>query len=242
MHGGGWSGGTARTTGAFENWPAVLASLAAKGYVVASVDYRLSGEAKFPAAVQDIKAAIRWMRKNAGTYGIDKGRGLVWGPSAGGHLAALVGLSCGAADLEPVNAPPESDCVQAVVGWYGIYDLALQNPPRPDSGLGRFLGCTQSGCSPDVVRAANPVSYVDPKDPPILIIHGDADKTASPQHSKTLDEVLKSKGIHSELMMLPKIGHSWIGETHQATIDASRKALDRTFAFIDATIGGSHEK
>jgi acetyl esterase/lipase len=242
MHGGGWSGGTARTTGAFENWPAVLASLAAKGYVVASVDYRLSGEAKFPAAVQDIKAAIRWLRKNATTYGVDKSRALVWGPSAGGHLAALVGMSCGTAELEPIGAADESDCVQAVVGWYGIYDLTLQNTPRPDSGLGRFLGCTASGCSPDVVRAANPVSYVDPMDPPVLIIHGDADTTASPQHSKTLNEVLKSKGVRSELMMLPKIRHSWIGETHQATIDASRKALERTFVFIDATIGGLNEK
>ena len=75
MHGGGWSGGTARTTGTFEDWPSVLASLAAKGYVVASVDYRLSGEAKFPAAVQDIKAAIRWLRTNAATYRVDRAAG-----------------------------------------------------------------------------------------------------------------------------------------------------------------------
>ena len=71
----------------------------------------------------------------------------------------------------------------------------------------------------------------------MLIVHGDADKTASPQNSKTLYELLKSKGVRTELVMLPKIGHSWIGETHQATIDASRSALEKTFAFIDATIG-----
>jgi len=260
MHGGGWSGGTARTTGTFEDWPSVLASLAAKGYVVASVDYRLSGEAKFPAAVQDIKAAIRWLSTNAATYRVDKSRGLVWGPSAGGHLAALVAMSCGAAELEPVApqaprgqaqpptaAPLESDCVQAAVGWYGIYDLALDvtreantvtaNTRQGESGLGRFLGCNIANCPASTIRAANPVSYVDPTDPQMLIIHGDADRTASPQHSKTLYELLKAKGVRTELMLLPKIGHSWIGETHQATTEACRTALEKTFAFIDATIG-----
>jgi acetyl esterase/lipase len=252
MHGGGWSGGTARTTGTFEDWPSVLASLAAKGYVVASVDYRLSGEAKFPAAVQDIKAAIRWLRTNAATYRIDKNRGLVWGPSAGGHLAALVAMSCGAPELEPIvpqaprgqaqsatAAPLESDCVQAAVGWYGIYDLKLENARQGqgESGLGRFLGCNISNCPESTVRAANPVSYVDPSDPPMLIIHGDADRTAPPEHSKTLYNLLKSKGVRTELILLPKIGHSWIGETHQATIEASRTALEKTLAFIDATLG-----
>jgi acetyl esterase/lipase len=250
MHGGGWSGGTARTTGAFEDWPSVLASLAAKGYVVASVDYRLSGEAKFPAAVQDIKAAVRWLRANASAYRIDKTRGLVWGPSAGGHLAALAGMSCGAAELEPQatgqrgGAPPESDCVQAVVGWYGIYDLTLDNSRSSDaaggqseSGLERFLGCRISSCPPATMRAANPVSHVDPSDPPMLIIHGDADKTASPEHSKKLFALLQAKGVRAELLLLPKIGHSWIGETHAATIEASRTALEKTLSFIDSTIG-----
>jgi acetyl esterase/lipase len=253
VHGGGWSGGTQRTTGAFEDWPGVLASIAAKGYVVASVDYRLSGEAPFPAAVQDVKAAIRWLRINAATYGVDKSRGLVWGPSAGGHLAGLVGASCGAADLEPVavaqpasggsdrsaeSAPEESDCVQGVVGWYGIYDFALNAASeREDSGLARFLGCNIRSCAESVIRAANPVSYIDRTDPPMLIIHGDADRTASPEHSRRMYEKLKANGVKTELIMLPGIGHSWIGQNHDATINASRSALEKTIAFIDATIG-----
>jgi dipeptidyl aminopeptidase/acylaminoacyl peptidase len=169
-------------------------------------------------------------------------------------------MSCGAPELEPVAAqgqrgaaqtapaaPLESDCVQAAVGWYGIYDLELDaardastaraNPQQGESGLARFLGCSISACAPNVIRAANPVSYVDPKDPPMLIIHGEADRTASPQHAKTLYELLKAKGVRTELIMLPKIGHSWIGETHAATIEASRTALEKTLAFIDATIG-----
>ena len=105
LHGGGWQGGHTRQSGAFSSWPTVLASLAARGYVVASVEYRLSSEARFPAAEQDVKAAIRWLRSKASTYGIDKSRGLVWGASAGGQLAALTATSCGVAKLEPVGAP-----------------------------------------------------------------------------------------------------------------------------------------
>src|SRR5579859_1700208 len=95
VHGGGWMTGHTRQSGAFSNWPEVLASLAARGYVVASVEYRLSGEARFPAAIQDVKAAIRWLRAHAAEYGIDKQHGLIWGASAGGKLASLTDTSCG---------------------------------------------------------------------------------------------------------------------------------------------------
>jgi acetyl esterase/lipase len=115
IHGGGWSSGHTRHSGAFENWPGVLASLAARGYVVSSLSYRLLGEAPFPAAIQDVKAAIKFLRANAGKYGIDKSRVLVWGGSAGGHLTALAATTCGVAALEPVvtgTLAAESDCVQ----------------------------------------------------------------------------------------------------------------------------------
>jgi len=152
VHGGGWQSGHTRQSGAFSSWPDVLASLAARGYVVASVEYRLSAEARFPAAEQDVKAAIRWLRTHASSYGIDKSRSLIWGASAGGQLAALAATSCGVAKLEPAGAesaganPPspsvpagaaprvasagtsaavaESDCVQAAATWYGIFDFS----------------------------------------------------------------------------------------------------------------------
>ena len=267
IHGGGWSGGMARTTSAFENWPGVLASLAAKGYVVASLNYRLSGEAPFPAAEQDVKAAVRWLRTNAAKYGVDPKRGLVWGASAGGHLAALTATSCGVAALEPaaaghgrgggrgLGAPAapaqataeESDCVQGLVSWFGIFDLeplvghssaTAQNGNQGDSGLGRFLGCTASGCAADVIRLASPVSFVDAHTPPALLIHGTVDKTVNPKQSQDMYELLKSKGVPVEIMMIPGVGHSFIGETQEATSAASNAALERTFSFIDATIGG----
>jgi carboxylesterase type B len=144
VHGGGWMGGHTRQSGAFTRWPDVLAALAARGYVVASIEYRLSSEARFPAAQQDVKAAIRWLRSQALTYHIDKTRGLIWGASAGGQLAALTATSCGVATLDPVGAPAESDCVQgAVTRIWTDYDRHLS-----DVMLQALIHFAQSG-SPD---------------------------------------------------------------------------------------------
>ena len=257
MHGGGWSGGTPRTTGAFENWPEVLASFAARGYVVASIQYRFSGEAPYPAAAQDAKAAVRWMRANANTYGIDPQRIVTWGASAGGQLAGIVATSCGVTALDPPAtggrrgggpaaapaAPPPSDCVQGSVLWYAVSNLemiqeAAAASPNPDAGAGRnaYLGCERGQCAAQA-KAATVNTYVDPSDPPMLLIHGAVDTTVSADQSKRLHELLQSKGIRSELLVLPEIGHSWIGKTPEATREASRTALARTIAFIDATIG-----
>jgi acetyl esterase/lipase len=253
VHGGGWSGGSPRNSAAFEDWPGVLASLAARGYVVASLDYRLSGEAPFPAAEQDVKASIRWLRANAEKYGIDPQRGLIWGASAGGHLAALAATSCGVAALEPevgrggrgrTPAPTESqpsDCVQAWVTWYGIFDmLPLTERPagNPSSGPLKFLGCTASGCAAETVRLASAVSFVGARTPPALLIHGTEDKTVNPDQSRRMHELLTSKGVSSQLMLIPGVDHSFIGGSHEATSAASNAALQRTFAFIDATVGG----
>ncbi len=156
IHGGAWIGGDTRHSGPFVDFPGVLAALAARGYVVASIGYRLSGEAKFPAQAQDVKAAIRRLRLDAPQYRIDPARSITWGVSAGGHLAALAAVSCGAAALEPKRdaepgrpgAPdtpdtPDtrsnpiatvSDCVQGCVSWYGVFDLATITAQAAKSG------------------------------------------------------------------------------------------------------------
>jgi acetyl esterase/lipase len=273
-HGGGWSGGSSRTTGAFENWPSVLASIAARGYVVASINYRLTGEAKFPANIQDVKSAIRWMRTKADQYGIDKNRGAVWGPSAGGHLAALAGTSCGVKELEPesgrgsagpargaapadtargaapanaargaargaapANETPtiavsaaESDCVQAAVLWYGIFDFA-----GPGNAPASLFSCPPEGCSQDVFKTASPSTYVDPKDPPMIIIAGDQDQTIPVQQSRNFDKLLRDNGVKSELYIIPGVGHSFIGPNQEETSKASNFALQKTIEFLDAT-------
>jgi acetyl esterase/lipase len=290
IHGGGWMSGHTRHSGAFEDWPGVLASLAAKGYVVASVEYRLSGEAPFPAAIQDTKAAIRWLRAHAAQYGIDRQRAIVWGGSAGGQLAALTATSCGAAALRPVTerparespvreterparespagaAPPsapgghavprpedsESDCVQGLITWYGIFDfatIAAQSGPDGPQRLGsaetapsRYLGCALSSCTPAILAAASAASYVNSTDPPALLIHGAADHTVPVQQSRDFYALLRSKGVPAELVEIPGVDHSFIGSTPEATRAASLLALQKSFEFIDRTVGpGSRTK
>src|SRR5580704_2475867 len=159
VHGGGWSRGDARVSGAYKDWPAVLASLAARGYVVAAIDYRLSGEAPFPAALQDVKAAIRFLRAHADQYRIDSQQVFVWGGSAGAELAVLAATTCGVAEFEPLpstgrlshaemaNAksddPLVSDCVQGAVGWYGVYDLTIVDPAMVRS----YMRCENDSCA-----------------------------------------------------------------------------------------------
>ncbi len=268
IHGGGWTTGHARQSGAFVDWPGVLASLAARGYVVASLNYRLSGEAPFPAAEQDVKAAIRWLRAHAEKYGIDKDKALVWGGSAGGHLAALTGVSCGVKALEPspaelqdleydvaVPAPAslrtaeseQSDCVQGVVTWYGVFDfstLASQRPAnapsRPTSSsnpLNAFLGCDPARCPAETLKLVSPAKLVSPTAPPMLIMYGSIDKTVPPEQSKSFYKLLQANHVKSTMVEVPGVGHSWVGTTQQATRDASIEALDKTFAFIDETFG-----
>jgi acetyl esterase/lipase len=260
IHGGGWVSGHTRHSGAFEDWPGVLASLAAKGYVVASVEYRLSGEARFPAAIQDIKAAIRWLRAHAPQYGIDRQRAVVWGGSAGGQLAALAAVSCGAAALQPAPAAlapggraeplpedSESDCVQGLITWYGIFDfstVAAQSgsggPERMASAASapsQYLGCALSSCAPAVLAAASAASYVGPTDPPALLIHGSVDHTVPIQQSRDFYALLRSKGVPAELIEIPGVDHSFIGSTPEATRAASLQALQKSFEFIDRIVG-----
>lgn len=261
IHGGGWIGGHTRHSGAFEDWPGVLASLAARGYVVASVEYRLSGEAPFPAAVQDVKAAIRWLRAHATEFGIDKSRAVVWGGSAGGQLAGLVGASCGVDTLQPLpptanqrpepgaatpepvakarsDANIESDCVQGVIAWYGVFDFShilRDSEGRPRNPEYRYLGCAPGSCSSATVALASAITHVDAKDPPVLMIHGVNDGTVPVAQSRSYLTALRKKGVRAELLEIPDVDHSFIGATPAATREASLKALDRSIEFIDAT-------
>ncbi|MEG3125485.1 alpha/beta hydrolase [Sphingomonas sp. GB1N7] len=263
VHGGGWMAGGPRRSAAYVDWPKVLASLAARGYVVASVSYRFSREAPFPAAIQDVKAGIRWLRARAATYNIDPKRAAIWGQSAGGHLAALAGVSCNVAALEPgarivpktanvetvastaAGSDQASDCVQAVVGWFGIYDFAMMPkrtspppgmPPGP-SADNLFLGCPAGDCTPEQRAFASPVTYVDRSDPPFLLMHGSDDQTVPEAQTETFDAALRAKGVSVRKIVIPGVDHSWIGKTPEATRDASKLALRTAVDFIDAQIG-----
>ena len=255
IHGGGWMLGDKRVILSFVDWPSVLASLAGRGYVVASINYRLSSEARFPAQIQDVKAAIRWLRVNESTYGIDPARIATWGPSAGGHLAALAGVSCGATGLEPEGATtPEaekvSDCVQAIVAWFGVFDMAtIQMQARGVSTMSRegreapewrLLGCYASECKGEQLAAASPISYADANDPPMLLIVGDSDELVPVKQTLDMTDKLKQIGVKNELIVLPGVGHGFVGKTESETREANLKALAATFAFFDSTIGTKH--
>lgn len=219
IHGGGWMNGTSRNAAAFSDFPAVMAGLAARGYVVASLNYRLGLEARFPAAAEDVDAAIRWLKAHAADYGIDKTRVAVWGGSAGGHLAALAATDC-----RPATATAESDCVQAAAIWYGVFDVAA----LPNGGPPYLNG---------QAAQASAVTFLDPSDPPFLLIHGDSDRTVPVAQSRAFAAKLKSLGMKGDYIELPGIDHSWIGKTPADTTAAHMKALQATFDFFDATVG-----
>lgn len=250
VHGGGWLTGTPRNTSVFTNWPQALASIAAKGYVVASVRYRLSAEARFPGAILDVKDAVRWMRAHASTYNIDRSRGLIWGASAGGQLAALAATSCGVDSfgheaektgainpaVEQNKAPPsasESACLQGAVVWYGVSSMRTQ-----DKAGNAYLNCDDDRCAA-LRKAASPITYITDKVPPFLIIHGADDTTVPAQQSRDLYNAVRAHGGKAELVLIPGVSHSFVGSNPAVTRDAALQAWKRTLAFLDQTIGDS---
>lgn len=226
VHGGAWAGGSARSAEIIgDNFPEMWARLAAKGYAVASINYRLSSEAKFPAQVQDLNAAIRFLRAKASTYRIDANRVVVWGASAGAHITMLSALDCKQGKLEaaPANAP--STCVTAVIDWFGPTVL---DPAKPSPTALAYLGCAGDAC-PDAWQRANVMSALSADAPPFLAVHGDADTTVPFAHSKELVDALGKLSVKAELKVVPNGNHLFRGAA-RPDIDA---AIARSFAFID---------
>ncbi len=175
VHGGAWRSGS--KTGM------PLGKLIEQGYAIASVDYRLSTEAKFPAQVHDIKAAIRFLRAHGDDWRVPSKKIVIAGDSAGGHLAALVGVSNGHAELEGDvgNARKQSSDVQGIISFYGAANLTTilsQSTPHGLNvrvpALGLLLGDQPTNVLA-LARLASPVFHVDPHDPPLLLFHGDQD-------------------------------------------------------------------
>ncbi|WP_288338638.1 alpha/beta hydrolase [uncultured Sphingomonas sp.] len=234
IHGGGWVSGHTRHSGALADFPKVLASLAGEGFVVASLEYRLSGEAKFPAQLQDANAALRFLRAHAADYGIDPTRVGVWGGSAGGHLAALTAVSCRDTGLDPAAA--NDGCVQAAVTWYGVYDFrGMTATPDGNSAGKRLLGC-EGTCPDDKLAAVSPVTHIGAKDPPFLLIHGEDDKVVPVAQSRLGEAALRKAGVKVEAIYIPGVDHSFIGKTPEATRAATLKATNATFDFFHQTL------
>jgi acetyl esterase/lipase len=243
VHGGSWDSGDSRHAAPFSDFPQALAALAAQGYVVASVNYRLSQEARYPAALQDVKSAIRWLRAHAGDFNIDTTRVAVWGASSGGQLAALVGTTCGVGRFEPEGDTDKdlpSDCVQAVIDWFGVTDIAADAPAAKSfttgssSSEGKYLGCEPAACPPGVARLASPLTFVSAGSPPFLIQHGAADTGVPPLQSQRLYDSLKAAGVPAQIVIYPDVGH---GFARNGTADAATvtQAMARLTAFLAET-------
>ena len=232
IHGGGWRSGDKGRGG-------ILVPLGLKnGYACASINYRLSGEATFPAQIHDCKAAIRWLRAHAKEYGYDATRIGVGGSSAGGHLVALLGTSGGDKQLEGTvgKHTDQSSQVQAVLDMWGPTDFlqmdahALPNarfkhndPRSPESLLlgGPVLE------NKDKVSQANPITYIDKQDPPFLIIHGSKDPLVPVHQSQLLDTALKKAKVPVQLIVVEGGGHGGREFNTPETNDRILKFLDQ---------------
>ena len=208
VHGGGWRNGDKLLPAGAPQF-----GLLARGYALASINYRFSSEATFPAQIFDVKAATRFLRSHAAEYGLDKNRIAVWGFSAGGHLAALAGTSGGVAALEDTGQgnPGESSRVQAVIDWSGPIDFlqldaeAIENGcsdpgyDSPSSYTSLLIGAPIMD-RPDLVQKANPITYVSADDPLFFIQHGNLDCDVPWQQSQLLQAALGSSRVTLELL------------------------------------------
>jgi acetyl esterase/lipase len=235
IHGGGWMGGHTRHSGALADFPKVLASLAAEGFTVASLEYRLSGEARFPAQLQDANAALRFLAAHAREYRIDPARIGLWGGSAGGHLAALTGVACHNTSLDPKSAG--DPCASAVVTWYGVYDFAAMNAtPDGNAAGGKLLGC-EGPCPADKIASVSPVTYINARSPAFLLIHGESDKTVPVAQSHLGEAALRKAGVPVRAIYIPGVDHSFIGTSAESTREATLRATNATFDFFHAKLG-----
>lgn len=244
VHGGGWVAGNTRAAGAISDFPAALASLAAEGFTVASLEYRLAGEAPHPAQVQDVRAAIRFLKANAARFGVDPARIAVWGGSAGGHLAALAATSCNdpGFDVKAATPPAAGDtCVQAAAIWYGVFDfaplLARQGQPGAPAAENQLLGCVPAQCPADRVANASPAHFFTPKAPPFLLIHGINDRTVPVEQSRLAEAQLQALRVPVTALYIANVDHSFLGADAATTHAATMHAVNETFDFFHKTLG-----
>jgi acetyl esterase/lipase len=232
IHGGGWRSGNRELGPDFRRF------FGERGFAMVAIDYRLSRAAVFPAQIEDVRTAIRWLRSVAPDYGIDATRIGLWGASAGGHLAALAALAPVDCFRLPGALYPEHDhSIEAVAIGYAPIDFLQLDAHRPppgtrsedpeslllpgpdvrsadaDSYESLLLGAPIETC-PDRVRAANPIAYPGGPSVPFLILHGLADTTVAPHQSELLYEALKARGTSVALALIDGLGHGFLNRTH----------------------------
>jgi acetyl esterase/lipase len=218
IHGGGWSGGDKGAKREFN----IGTTLALHGYVGMSINYALASKGKptWPGNLHDCKTAVRWLRKNAERLQINPDRIGAIGGSAGGHLTAMLAVTGAKDGLDPAQPYGDLSCrVQCAVDLYGPIDLSQHRDLS-------MLGKTRDE-APELYRAASPTTYLDRSDPPILILHGTADKTVDVKQSKLFAAALKKAGVEHELVIVE-------GAPHTFDLQPKQKDLrPKVLAFFD---------
>lgn len=232
VHGGGWVFGD-RTGATTELLPYME-----KGWNVVNVEYRMASQSLAPAAVEDVRCALRWVYRNANEYHFDTDRIIVTGHSAGGHLALMMGMLT-AKDGFDNNCPAEPAMgekplkVAAVVNWFGIADVAdlLSGPDRRTYAIEWLGGQTDPVA---MAKRVSPLTYVRPGLPPIITIHGDADPTVPYSNAVRLHEALDKAGDVNQLVTIHGGKHGF-----QAFSDAdTENAYKQVFAFLYKNVPG----
>lgn len=204
VHGGGWTSGDKSSGAGMID----VAELVAQGYLVASVNYRLAPQYKFPAQIEDVKCAIRYLRTNAVAHNLDPNRIGAWGGSAGGHLVALLGVTDASAGFEGNGGyADQSSRVRAVVDMFGPADLMAEFDGA-NQRVGQQVFGASSNKDPLLTRAS-PVTYISKDDPPFLILQGERDTLVPPGQSQELYNRLKAGGVPATLVMVKNAGHGF---------------------------------
>ncbi|MBK7926949.1 MAG: alpha/beta hydrolase [Bryobacterales bacterium] len=228
VHGGGWKNGSKT---AFSRHAAHMAT---RGYAGLCIEYRLSGEATFPAALHDVKAAVRYLRAQAASLRLDSSRIGAAGGSAGGHLVALLGVSPQRPEWEGDGGnPTHSSAVQAVAAFNPAVDLVAFGTLRSNdanNSVAAFLGAPFTA-KPDLWKDATPITHAGKHSPPFLFLHGDADTTVPIAQSQKMLDTLKAAGIRAEILVAPGAGHGFFNRPPWF-----EPTLRRMAEFFDATL------
>ncbi len=213
IHGGGWRGGN------FKQHVPQIFDFAKAGYVSASVQYRLVPAGRWPAQIEDVKCAVRYLRANADKYGIDKQRFGAIGFSAGAHLSMLLGSMDEKDGLEGNGGSPgESSKVQAVVSYFGPTDLAAKDFPANVNGMiYDFMGGLPDE-KPENFKAASPVNYIDKTDSPMLMFMGTKDRLVPYNQAYLLADSLTTAGVGGRVELIIGADHGWGGPELTRTV------------------------
>ena len=231
VHGGGWQTGSRGGGGFLDRLRPALLS---RGFVVASIDYRLAPRYKWPAQIEDVKCAVRYLRANATVYGVDPNRIGAWGASAGGHLVSLLGTAEASAGFDRGEYAAESSRVEAVVDMYGPADLTSADwGPEATPTIREVFGAAPAAAN-DVLARASPVTYISAADPPFLILQGDADTTVPPSQSRELAQRLEAAGVSATLVLVRGGPHGLEAQNEQPSAD---QLVQMTADFFVSTLG-----